>query len=153
LYSPCIKLYNKSAAILNKPWGIQIASKITGGRIIRDSSTSKQHALYWDLNYRLEGVAALVNLYSNTMKPEIFAKIKCPVFMAYYYKNEQEQDKTVSVPAMLKMYDELGTPSELKKKEAFPEAGAHVITSPMRTKEWQHVESETNKFLSETLKL
>jgi hypothetical protein len=73
--------------------------------------------------------------------------------MAYYYKNEQEQDKTVSVPAMLKMFDELGTPAELKRKEAFPEARAHVITSPIRTKEWQHVESETSKFLTEIVKL
>jgi hypothetical protein len=87
------------------------------------------------------------------MKPEIFAKVKCPVFLAYYYKNEEEQDKTVSVPAMLKMFDELGTPSELKRKQAFPEAGAHVIASYIRTKEWQHVESETNKFLTEIVKL
>jgi esterase/lipase len=153
LYSPCVKLYNKTAAILNKPWGIQIAGKVNGGPVMKDSSLSAAHANYWDLHYRIEGIAALVNLYSNTMKPEIFSKVKCPVFMAYYYKNEQEQDKTVSVPAMLKMFDELGTPSGLKKKEAFPEAGAHVLSSYIRTKEWQHVETETNKFLTEIVKL
>ncbi len=153
LYSPCIKLFNKTTAILTKPWGLQIARKVNGGPVVIDKSLSAEHANYWDLRYRLEGVAALVNFTTHTMKPEVFSKVKCPVFMAYYYKNEQEQDPTVSVPAMLKMFDELGTPSELKRKEAFPEAGAHVISSYIRTKEWPHVESETVKFLSEIVKL
>ncbi len=87
------------------------------------------------------------------MKPDVFAKIKCLVFLGYYYKNETEQDNTVSVPAMLKMYDELGTPSALKEKKAFPEAGAHVIASYIRSKDWQSVEKETDNFLSEIVKL
>jgi esterase/lipase len=152
LYSPCIKLYSKAAAILVKPWGLQIARKIQGSVLI-DSSTSEAHANYWDLHYRLEGVRALVNLYSNTMNPEIFMKIKCPVFLGYYYKNEEEQDKVVSVMAMLKMFDELGTPPELKQKVAFPNAGAHVISSYIRSKDWQGVERETDKFLTDKVKL
>ena len=153
LYSPCIKLYDKTAAMLIKPWGLQFARKIRGGPVVKDVSTSEAHANYWDLHYRLEGVMALVNLYSNTMKPEVFMKIKCPVFMAYYYKNDEEQDKVVSVPAMLKMFDELGTPSGLKQKEAFPNAGAHVIASSIRSKDWQGVEKETDKFLTDIVKL
>lgn len=153
LYSPCAKVYDKRSFILNKPWGIQIARIIKGSTCVRDSSISKLHSNYWDLTYRLEGVAALVNLTSNIMKPEILAKVKCPVFMGYYYKNEKEQDNTASVPAMLKMFDELGTPAGLKRKVAFPEAGAHVISSFIRTKEWPYVESETNKFLTEIVKL
>jgi hypothetical protein len=43
--------------------------------------------------------------------------------------------------------------SELKQKKAFPEAGAHVIASYIRSKGWQSVESETNKFLSDIVKL
>jgi esterase/lipase len=153
LYSPCIKLYDKAAAILIKPWGLQLARKIRGGPVVKDVSTSEAHSNYWDLHYRLEGVMALVNLYSNTMKPEVFMKIKCPVFMAYYYKNDEEQDKVVSVPAMLKMFDELGTPSGLKQKEAFPNVGAHVIASSIRSKDWQGVEKETDKFLTDIVKL
>jgi hypothetical protein len=76
-----------------------------------------------------------------------------PVFLAYYYKNGEEQDKTVSVPAMIKMFDELGTPAELKFKKAFPEAGAHVIASYIRSKDWKSVENETDKFLSDFVKL
>jgi hypothetical protein len=54
---------------------------------------------------------------------------------------------------MLKMFDELGTPAGLKRKTAFPETRAHVIGSYIRSKDWQGVERETDKFLSEIVKL
>jgi hypothetical protein len=87
------------------------------------------------------------------MIPKVFSSIKCPVFLGYYYKNEAEQDKSVSVPAMLKMYDQLGTPVELKHKMAFPNTGAHVIASYIRSKDWQSVEKETDRFLMDIVKL
>jgi hypothetical protein len=96
---------------------------------------------------------ALQNLVSNTMKPETFAAVKCPVFLGYYYKNQEEQDKTVSIPAMLKMFDDLGTIRDLKLKVDFPDAGRHVIASRIESKDWQNVEKETEKFLTEKVKL
>ncbi len=153
LYSPCVKLYDGTAIILNKPWGLQIARMVSGGLSKKFNSDSKTHSNYWQLNYRIEALVALQNLISNTMKPAVFAKIKCPVFLGYYYKNETEQDNTVSIPAMLKMYDELGTPAEFKQKVAFPNAGAHVIASYIRSKDWQGVERETDKFLADIMKL
>ena len=153
LYSPCVKLFDATAMILDKPWGLQIARLVSGGPMKKFESESQVHANYWQLNYRIEALVALQNLISNTMKPEVFSKIKCPVFLGYYYKNETEQDNTVSVPAMLKMFSELGTPAELKQKKVFPEAGAHVIASYIRSKDWQDVERETDKFLLDIVKL
>jgi esterase/lipase len=153
LYSPCVKLYDGTAVILNKHWGLQIARLVSGGPMKKFESDSEAHANYWELEYRIEALVALQNLVSNTMKPVVFSKIKCPVFLGYYYKNETEQDNTVSVPAMLKMYDELGTPDGLKQKVAFPNAGAHVIASYIRSKDWQNVEKETDKFLRDIVKL
>ncbi len=153
LYSPCIKLYNPAISLLNKPWGLQIGRMVAGGPVMKDSAESKEHAQYWTLKYRVEGIVALVNLYSNTMKPDVFSKVKCPVFMGYFYKNEDIQDKTASVSAMLKMFDELGTPTALKQKTAFPDAGAHVIASPIRSKTWHDVERETDRFLTEIVKI
>ena len=153
LYSPCVKLFDATAMILDKPWGLQIARLFSGGHLKKFDSESKVHANYWQLNYRIEALVALQNLVSNTMKPEVCSKIKCPVFLGYYYKNEKEQDNTVSVPAMLKMYEELSTPAGLKQKIAFPEAGAHVIASYIRSKDWLGVERETDKFLSDIVKL
>jgi esterase/lipase len=153
LYSPCVKLFDKTAVILDKPWGLQIARLVSGGPVKKYEPESKIHANYWQLSYRIESLVALQNLVSNTMKPDVFSKIKCPVFLGYYFKNEIEQDNTVSVPAMLKMFDELGTPVELKQKQAFPDAGAHVIASYIRSKDWQSVERETDKFLTDKVKL
>jgi len=53
---------------------------------------------------------------------------------------------------MLKMFDELGTPASMKAKMAFPETGAHVIASYIRSKDWLSVENETDKFLSGIVK-
>ncbi len=153
LYSPAVKLYDKTAAILDKPWGLQIARLVTGGLVKRDESEGKLHSQYWSLHYRLEALVALQNLISHTMTETVFSEIKCPVFLGYYYKNENEQDKTVSVPAMLKMFDELGTPPDLKQKMAFPDAGAHVIASYIRSKQWKDVETETERFLTDIVKL
>jgi esterase/lipase len=153
LYSPCVKLYDKTAQVLDKHWGRQIVNMVNGGPVMINTPFSEAHANYWSLRYRTEALVALQNLLSHTMKPAVFSKIKCPVFLAYYYKNEVEQDKTVSVPALLQMYDELGTLPELKQKEAFPQAGVHVIASYIRSKDWQGVERETEKFLTDIVKL
>jgi esterase/lipase len=152
LYSPCVRLFDKTAMILDKPWGLQIAKLVSGGPVKKFKPESKAQSDYWQLNYRVEALVALQNLVSNTMKPAVFSGIKCPVFLGYYYKNETEQDKTVSVPAMMKMFDELGTAATLKQKKAFPDAGAHVIASYIRSKDWQNVEKETDKFLTDIVK-
>ena len=153
LYSPCVKLYDKTASILDKHWGLQIVRHVKKGPLMKIIPESETQAKYWVMQYRLEALVALQNLISNTMRPEVFSKIKCPVFLAYYFKNEVEQDKTVSVPAMLKMFDELGTPAALKQETAFPQAGNHVIASYIRSKDWQGVERETDKFLTDIVKL
>jgi esterase/lipase len=141
------------AIILDRPWGLQIARLVTGAPIKKFESESSAHSDYWQLAYRIEALVALQSLVNNTMKPEVFSKIKCPVFLGYYYKNETEQDITVSVPAMLKMFSELGTPEELKEKIAFPMVAAHVIASYIRSKDWQSVEKETDNFLADKVKL
>ena len=99
------------------------------------------------MNYRLEGVVALQNLVTHTMTDETFEKITCPTFMAYYYKDEENQDKVVSVPAMLDMFSKISTPADKKKAMPFPETGNHVIASYVMSDDWKTVQDETVKFL------
>jgi hypothetical protein len=87
----------------------------------------------------------------TAMCPEIFERITSPVFMGYYYKNEEEKDEVVSVPAMLKMFDQLGTPRDKKEKMAFPDAGDHVIISHLSTPNHSQVEKAALNFLEEKL--
>jgi hypothetical protein len=69
--------------------------------------------------------------------------------MGYYFKDEDNQDKVVSVPAMLQMFEELG--SRDKTKIAFPEVNNHVMASYVMSEDLENVQSESIKFLDRIL--
>lgn len=152
LYSPNVKIYDPTASMLDNPWGLQIARAVTGSDF-RGWDAPPEKKKYFTTNYRLEALISLQSLISHTMKKETFEKITCPVFLGYYYKNEEEQDKVVSVKAMQEMFAELGTSNEKKKEIPFPEAGNHVICSDFDSKDIEGVEHETYKFCEEVVGL
>jgi esterase/lipase len=146
-YSPCIKIYDDNAELIDNPWGMQLGRLITGSYYRKLQPENPEHDKYWNMYYHMNGILAIQNFMTNAMVPSTFNKVKCPVFMGYYYKSETEQDKVVSVPAMLKMFDELGTPANAKTKMAFPAAANHVLGSPVLSHDVAHVEAETIRFL------
>ncbi len=146
LYSPCFKVNGLEVA--TGPWGKQLLHLLGGSH--RDlTHYTPERANYWLTRYHTNGVMTLQKTMDAIVKPETFAKIKMPVFMAYYYKDEENQDKVVSVEAMLKAFDELGTPAAQKRKVAFPNAGEHVIASHFTSKDLEGVFRETDIFLKE----
>lgn len=152
LLSPNIAINDPNAWLLNDPWGLQIARKVTGGdeRII-DGKTA-EYKKYWYTNYRLEAVVELEQMLETTMIKAVFAKVKQPLLMLYYYKNDEEQDPVVKVAAMLKMFDELGTPLSLKQKIAVPNAGHHVIGCAVTAKDIAGVQQAMDGFIIERLR-
>ncbi|MGC9353540.1 MAG: hypothetical protein ACP5D9_06865, partial [Mariniphaga sp.] len=108
---------------------------------------------YWYCKYRMEAVIYLQQLVDATMKKSTFNRVTTPVFLGYYYKDEDNQDETVKVSAMLKMYEQLGTSSDRKVKVAFPEAGDHVIACELTSGAVDEVIRETVKFGEEVLNL
>lgn len=153
IYSPLIDFFNPVSALLNKPWGLQIAEVVMGGNPRTLPEEKKGEGNYWTKTYRIEGLIALKSLVSNTMTPENFAKIKQPVFVGYYYRDEENQDKVVSVKALEAMYEQLGTPESQKRKVAFPKVNNHVIASYIKSDDIESVEKETFKFAEEVLGL
>ena len=154
LYSPNVAINNPAAFLLSKPWGLQIARTVYKSNYrVTNSNFSSEECRYWNCKYRLEAACYLQQLVESTMKKEIFSRINQPVFLGYYYKDERNQDHTVRVDAMLKMYDQLGTPENRKQKVAFPEAGEHPIASKLFSKQWQDVELESFRFAEEKLGL
>jgi esterase/lipase len=149
LFSPCVAINNPASSLLDDPWGLQIGRMVSGGDYNNIPPKNEEHDKYWNLRYRLEGVVALQNFLTHTMLPETFEKIKCPVYLGYYYKDEENQDKVVSVPAMLSMFEDLGT--ENKEKVAFPDAANHVITSPILGENVELVSESTIEFLNKFL--
>ncbi len=152
LYSPNVKIYDPTAVVLDKPWGLQLARLATGSKF-RGWEATEEKKKYFTTYYRIEALVGLQSLISQTMKKEAFEKITCPVFLGYYYKNEEEQDKVVSVKAMQEMFTQLGTVKERKTEIPFPEAGDHVICSDFDSKDIAGVERETFKFCEEVLKM
>ncbi|MGC4037891.1 MAG: alpha/beta hydrolase [Chitinophagaceae bacterium] len=152
LLSPNIEINDSKAWILNNPWGLQVAHMVKGDYNIFPD-TSKIESQYWNNKYRMEATVELEELLETTMKPSTFVKVKQPVLLAYYYKDEIHQDSTVKVSAMKKMYRELGTPEALKMEVPVPNAGVHVIGSYIKSKDYKTVEEACDKFAEDILKL
>jgi pimeloyl-ACP methyl ester carboxylesterase len=152
LLSPNVAIYDSHAWVLTNHWGLQVARKVAGSDYL--SSPKDWGPLfqqYWYSRYRLEGAVALEELLETTMNQETFSKVKQPVGLFYYYKDPEHQDTTVKVSGMLTMYDQLGTPADQKFKQAFPNAGDHVICSPIRSQDAAGVESAVEHFMTTIL--
>jgi esterase/lipase len=148
LYSPNIEIYDWTAKLLDDPWGLQLARLIKGSDF-NEIEMPETRKAYWYDKYRLESLPHLQAFVHYTMRPGTFRAVKAPVFLGYYYKNEEEQDKVVSVEAMLEMYNYLGTPDSLKQKVAFPNAGDHILASPLASKDAEGVYQASKTFLKE----
>lgn len=153
LYSPNIEIFDSNAKLLTKPWGVQLAKLVKGGDYHEFENPSEADRQYWTTKYRVEALAQLQVLMDETMTEETFQSVRQPLFLGYYYKDEIHQDSTVSVSAMLGMFDELGTPVDQKRKVAFPNVGEHVMTSYITSKDLESVKRETNSFMEEVLGL
>lgn len=151
LLSPNIRIYAPSARLVNNPWGLQLAQLVMGSEYNRIPDTTALYRQYWNNLYRLEAVAQMQQMLEDKLNPETFRKIRQPLLMLYYYKNEEQQDKVVSVAAMKEMFSALGTPENKKRSIAVPDAANHVIGSPIKSKDIATVEKETIRFTRETI--
>lgn len=146
LYSPNIRINDPLAGLITMPWGLNLATSVAGSdyHIVQGMVSPKEN--FWTPRYHMQSLTHVQKLLEVAMIPEMFAKIKVPVFMGYYYKDEQNQDNVVSVPAMLDMFEQLGTPNDKKEKMAFPDSGDHVMTSHMTSKDIKGVTRESIRF-------
>lgn len=153
LLSPNVAINDKTAWLLNNPWGLQIARKVVGAeeRVV-ENKTSEQKK-YWYDHYRLEALVELQEFLETTMLKETFKQVKQPTLLLYYYKNEQEQDPVVKVEAMLNMFNDLGTPTNLKVKTAIPNAGSHVLGCYLTSHDVPAVETAIANFVNQVLKI
>lgn len=153
LYSPNIAINDPNAWLLNNPWGLQLARLVLGSKYNVPKDPRPVYKQYWNTPYRLEATVALEEMLETSMTRTTFNKVKQPVLMLYYYKNEHEQDKVVKVSAMKKMFEQLSTPVAMKRSVALPNTGDHVIASPIKSNDVESVERETNKFMAEIMQM
>ncbi|MFD2887359.1 alpha/beta hydrolase [Chitinophaga cymbidii] len=147
--SPNIAINEPMIGMVDEPWGLEIARLVKGSKYVEYKPENPEKVKYWYTKYRLEAVVELENLVVHTMTKETFARIHQPVLNLYYYKNEQEQDPTVKVSAILEMHRELGTPEQLKRAVPIPNAGAHVIGSSLASRDVPAVETAITQWWQE----
>ena len=152
LLSPNIAINDPNAWLLNNHWGLQIA-KLVKGKYNTAEDTTALYAQYWNNKYRMEATVQLEELLETTMKESTFKKITQPVLMLYYYKDDEHQDDVVKVSAMKRMFTQISTADSLKRQVAIPNAGHHVLGSPIKSKDIKTVEEECVKFAMDVLRL
>jgi pimeloyl-ACP methyl ester carboxylesterase len=151
LWSPLVRERNEALRPLLWPWGSVYLRYVVnhGSALLKGQPVSSAWAIYT----HLDGYKALVDLTRGSMNPALYARIRAPVFLGYYYKDEAHQDGTVSVAAMRPMLASFGTPAALRIERAFPEAGGHVIASPLRSASSEAVRQATGDFLNRISRL
>ncbi len=150
LLSPNVAINDPTAFVLNNPWGLQIARLVLGGNF-RDLGPDAKTDPFWYNRYRVEGPVFLKQLLDLTMTNKNFGKVRCPVFLGYYYKDKIHRDSTVRVDAMLAMMKKLSTPTSMQQAVAFPNAGDHVIGCDITSNDWRGVQREVWRFCESKL--
>ncbi len=148
--SPCIAINDARAQLLNEPWGLQMA-RLSLGAHYRSFPKDSLRDQYWNNPYRLEALVQLQEALDEKMTRKTFEKITCPSLTLYYYKNDQEQDPTVKVSAILEMNKFLGTTDSMKDAIPVPGAGNHVLASYIVSKDLETVSREARKFALDKL--
>jgi pimeloyl-ACP methyl ester carboxylesterase len=151
LLSPNIAINNDKAYLLNNPWGLKIAKLVTGSDYNEAKDTRPVYKQYWHYRYPFVSTAELQEMLETTMVPETFKKVTHPLLMLYYYKDSLHQDNVVRVDKMLEMYEQVSTPANLKRKQAMPKAGDHVLASYIKSADLQGVQNAIEQFMVDVL--
>lgn len=152
LYSPCIEVYGDPLGAFFRPWSkVLMKAFMTNDQGVQKVEREGDKARYWSEEYHINAYTSLAILLKSKMNRTTFGQVIQPLFMGYYYKDEENQDKVVSVKAMLDMYEAVKTPEFNKRKLAFPNAGDHVISSSITTDDWEKVYHASISFIEEIL--
>ena len=152
MFSPNFALYDSKASILSGPWGLQLARKVQGSNYRQVQLPPSCHP-YWTMEYRIEGLIALQTLLDDTMKKEYFKKIDVPLLAAFYYQDQEHQDKTISVQAIKDNLSLIATPKEQVMIEALPTTKTHVMISSLQCKDLEIVEGKLDEFVTKILEI
>lgn len=154
LYSPLIHLYGISSLLLENRIGRTLLQLFPGKSYeLKYDPFSDDEAAIWYSSYSLNGVLVLGQTIQRIMRQSVFANVRCPVFIGYYYKNRTNHDRVVSTSAIKRMGKQLGTPSSNITIKNFPHAASHVICSSLLSNAVQDVIESTTFFLQEKSEL
>jgi len=151
LFAPLIDFAIPGSGFFDRAWARRIASLFLGGPYLKNDPENDDHARYWYMHYHMEALGVLEHMREELLSDSLYAMITQPVFTGYYFEDEDNRDEIVSLSAIQAMEQQLGTPPENRAFVAFPDAGAHVITSAYRSTEHDKVRVAVVRFLRDQL--
>ncbi|MBT8232785.1 MAG: alpha/beta hydrolase [Saprospiraceae bacterium] len=148
--SPNFDLCDTNSQLLVRPWGKQLFRYMMGGdyREWNGNDTVKK---YWTTKNRIEAHLAIRDLLNQTMTSEIYAKITQPVFVGYYYIDDEKCDKIICISEIDEFGKTIQTPNNKIVIKPFGTARGHVITSSYMNSAWEDVQFEIFKFMDEII--
>lgn len=154
LYAPLIRFHGMEHYFLCTRTGRALLRVIRGKNYLFRSDQA-EHVSYdpdWYSQYKLQGALALGQFVQTYMNTSLFRDIGCPVFTGYYYKNEKEQDRVVSVEAITNDLKEgLGSERDSITFINYPEAGSHILPSDKYSGCQPRLLSDTLHFLNNVM--
>ncbi len=148
--SPNIDIFDTNSQLLVRPWGKQLFKQMMNGNY-RQWQGNEIINKYWTTKNRIEAHVAIRDLLNQTMTDDVFRKITQPVFIGYYYKNEEKRDKVISINALDKMGKTISTPKEKVTIIPFATARGHVISSSYMNNAWEDVQNAIFKFTDKSI--
>ncbi len=140
LASPFYDFEDKTSRILNLYGGINLTHLLFGK--IRDTSyntwkpelqklSTPEYDGYWTTKQYYEAILPLNDLRRAVSNESTYEKVKCPTLLMYYYKNEMEKDKAVSVEKMISVFQTFPSTkqSDSTNKLVKIEEGNHILLS------------------------
>jgi hypothetical protein len=152
MVSPNFGIADPTFDLLDRPWGLQIVRKVFGSKYNEwtgPPGTDK----YWHTKYRAEGLVVLDQIVSNSMNEEVFKKITSPVYLGYYYENDQNQDDVIDVSLIEPFANAISTDPNMIKLKAFGGNLNHVITSEIMNNDYLTVQESIATYLEQVLGL
>ena len=153
LYSPLIKFYGSSQWFLGYGMARSLLKFIPGRKYLikAEPGSSPEEDKIWYPHYALQGALALGNFIQQAMTRQTFTEVECPTFTGYYYKNEKQQDKVVSVEAIKSMYRSLSVEESKKVLKNYPDAGTHVICSGLISRSTNRLKTDSCRFIKDKI--
>ncbi|MBE7437061.1 MAG: alpha/beta hydrolase [Spirochaetales bacterium] len=150
--SPLYGFADPSSFVLSLPGGIQLIEAIYGKERnagwTTDPEKRKQNGYedYWLVRQKYRALLILDRLLRTIVDADLLGGIRAPLLMLYYYKDEENRDTIIDLEQMHRVFEQIGTPPEKKRKVAIAD-GNHILTSAYVRTDKEQILAEMKAFL------
>ncbi|TGN19247.1 alpha/beta hydrolase [Leptospira idonii] len=147
LASPFYNFPDPTANLFRFTWGSSFINAAMGEiRKSKEQDPKDEAYKYWYRDQYYASIKHLMNLKRFVEKEDSIHKIQDPVLMFYFYKSEEEQDRSASVKAMLENFQKIQ--SNPLNKAVNVEKGEHVLMSKFSKTDKPLLFQETTDFIT-----